>query len=402
MNNQEKAFRKLSRLKVGALFMEMGTGKTKVAMDLIASKKNKIDYILWICPFSTKSDIEIERLKWHSDLEIDIIGFETLSLSDRIYLEIFEKVKTHRTFIIADESLEIKNGKAIRTERITRLRDMSDYRLILNGSPLSKNVLDLWSQMNFLSPKILNMTYDEFRNNYAEYYIRGRLKGLVKKQCNIPHLISLIKPYIFDCNLDLGKMKNYYSYSYSLANPFEYQEIKDKYAQSYCLDFMALSTELQRCFCGSKRKLEIVNQIISESEEQFIVYVKFLGSIPESAYCITGNVSEKDRKIILDDFRKGKIKVLYITYGCGTFGLNLQCCHNVIFAEHVFDYAHRIQSEARIYRIGQKYDVNYYDIKCDVGLERMITASQNKKSNLSLEIKKEIERVGKDKCLKNM
>lgn len=50
----------------------------------------------------------------------------------------------------------------------------------------------------------------------------------------------------------------------------------------------------------------------------------------------------------------------------------------------------------------QKHDVNYYDIKCDIGLERMITASQNKKSNLSLEIKKEIERVGKDKCLKNM
>lgn len=41
MTDQEKAFEKLSKLKVGALFMEMGTGKTKVALDLIASKKRE-------------------------------------------------------------------------------------------------------------------------------------------------------------------------------------------------------------------------------------------------------------------------------------------------------------------------------------------------------------------------
>lgn len=41
MTKQEEAFKKLSRLKVGALFMEMGTGKTKVALDLISSKQNK-------------------------------------------------------------------------------------------------------------------------------------------------------------------------------------------------------------------------------------------------------------------------------------------------------------------------------------------------------------------------
>ena len=58
VNNQELAFEKLSRLKVGALFMEMGTGKTKIALDLIASKAHKVSYILWICPFSIKNEIE--------------------------------------------------------------------------------------------------------------------------------------------------------------------------------------------------------------------------------------------------------------------------------------------------------------------------------------------------------
>ena len=42
LKNQQLAFDKLSRLKVGALFSEMGTGKTKVALDLINSKQIKL------------------------------------------------------------------------------------------------------------------------------------------------------------------------------------------------------------------------------------------------------------------------------------------------------------------------------------------------------------------------
>lgn len=109
MNNQQLAFEKLSKLKVGALFMEMGTGKTKVALDLIASKKDKVDYILWICPYSIKQEIEQERLKWHPELDIDIVGCETISMSDYKAAAIHRNVRTHKTFIIVDESLKIKN-----------------------------------------------------------------------------------------------------------------------------------------------------------------------------------------------------------------------------------------------------------------------------------------------------
>lgn len=94
--DQEKAFEKLSKLKVGALFMEMGTGKTKVALDLIASKKEKIDYILWICPFSIKSEILVEKNKWHPELEIEVVGCESIGSSDRIYIELLNKVENSK------------------------------------------------------------------------------------------------------------------------------------------------------------------------------------------------------------------------------------------------------------------------------------------------------------------
>ena len=154
MNKQELAFEKLSKLKVGALFMEQGTGKTKVALDLICSKLHKVDYVLWICPYSLKNEIEAERLKWQPELKLEIVGVETISGSDRTYLEILRKVQRQRTFIVVDESLKIKNKEAKRTQRILKLGEYASYKLILNGTPLSNNVLDLYTQMQFLSPKI--------------------------------------------------------------------------------------------------------------------------------------------------------------------------------------------------------------------------------------------------------
>lgn len=401
--NQKEAIDKLSKLKVGALFMEMGTGKTKVALELLASKKSKVQYLLWISPFSLKNEVVAEIKKWHPELlnEIEVVGCETIGQSDRRYMEIRKRVEDNKTFIVVDESLKIKNMEAKRTKRIIELGKMSEYRLILNGTPITRNVTDIWSQMEFLSPKILNMSYRMFKDTYCEYYIRGKLRGLVKKQHNIEHLISKIEPYIFDSRLEIDKNKNYYDYTYKVENRAEYEAIKQEYLQRCAgeVDFFVFTTLLQRYYCKSKTTM--LNEIIKQLDEAVIVFVKYLESIPEGAMKITGDVSLEDRKKVIENFRKEKGQ-LYITYGCGAHGLNLQFCRNIIFAEHCFDYGQRIQAEARIYRIGQEHDVNYYNLWCDVGLEGIIKASLDKKENLLDEIKKEIEKRGQEEWLKSI
>lgn len=401
MNNQEKAFEKLSKLKVGAIFSETGTGKTKVALDLMASKVHKVDYFLWICPFSIKHEIEAEKEKWHPELEFDVVGVESLGQSDRIYLQTMKKMENKKCFIVVDESLKIKNIEAKRTQRVLKLGQMAEYRLILNGTPLSRNILDLYTQMNFLSPKILDMSYLEYKNNYCEYYIRGRLRGLVKAQYNIEHLVSKIEPYIVDSDLDIEPKKEYRDYYYFLENYEEYEETKEKYLDLYDelmdFDFYSMITELQRIYCRDKQ--EDLERLIEKIKEPVIVFVRFLESIPDGALRIDGSV--KDRKGVIDQFREHG-GVLYITYGCGSYGLNLQFCHNIIFAEHCFDYAQRIQAEARIYRMGQTEDVHYYNLWCDTGLEQMIQASLDKKEGLLREVKTEIDKKGVKEWVKNL
>lgn len=398
LKNQQLAFDKLSRLKVGALFMEMGTGKTKVALDLINSKSNKIDYILWICPFSIKNEIIKERDKWYPSMKIDVVGCETIGSSDRTYLEILKKVTTSKTFIVVDESLKIKNINAKRTRRIIEFGEYAQYKLILNGTPITKNVIDLYTQMQFLSPKILKMSFNQFKNTYCEYYIRGKLKGMVKKQHNIEHLISLIEPYIFDCDLDIEAKKMYYNYFYDV-DTFQYSRLKNELLEGIAnMDFFVLTTKLQQFYTTYKE--EMLKELLEQMNDQVIIFVKYLDSIPAGANKIVGDMNTKERKQVIDKFERGDFKELYITYGCGSYGLNLQFCRNIIFAEHCFDYSQRIQAEARIYRIGQNYDVNYYNLWCNVGLEKMIQSSLNKKSNLLNEIKKEIEKKGENNLKK--
>lgn len=398
LKNQQLAFDKLSRLKVGALFSEMGTGKTKVALDLINSKSNKIDYILWICPFSIKNEIIKERDKWYPSMKIDVVGCETIGSSDRTYLEILKKVTTSKTFIVVDESLKIKNINAKRTRRIIEFGEYAQYKLILNGTPITKNVIDLYTQMEFLSPKILKMSFNQFKNTYCEYYIRGKLKGMVKKQHNIEHLISLIEPYIFDCDLDIEAKKMYYNYFYDV-DTFQYSKLKNELLEGIAnIDFFVLTTKLQQFYTTYKE--EMLKELLGQINDQVIIFVKYLDSIPAGANKIVGDMNTKERKQVIDKFERGDFKELYITYGCGSYGLNLQFCRNIIFAEHCFDYSQRIQAEARIYRIGQNYDVNYYNLWCNVGLEKMIQSSLNKKSNLLNEIKKEIEKKGENNLKK--
>lgn len=395
---QNQAIAKLGRLKVGALFCAMGTGKTKMALDLIASKSHKFDYALWICPYSLKAEIEAERQKWHPELTLDVIGCESIGSSDRIYLELLKKTEGKRTFIVVDESLKIKNRRAKRTERIIKLGEQAKYKLILNGTPISKNYCDIWAQMQFLSPKILSMSYNQFYNTYCEYYTRGKYKGRIKRFVNIPHLIDKISPYVFEASLDIDTRKQYHAkYYHTPMDSYEKykDEIFDQYFNEYRddLNFNAFAMKLQKFYTSHSDRTEKMDELIQEINDRVIVFVRFIASIPEGAHKITGDEKAKERKEILEAFKRKEFNVLYITYGCGSFGLNLQFCKNMIFAEHTWDYAVREQAEARIYRMGQGEEVNYYNMICDgVGLEEMIFDCVSKKSNMLDTVKKEIQK----------
>ena len=142
LQHQSEAKRHLEEWKVGALFMEAGTGKTKVAVDIVNA--SPCDFVLWIGPLQTirtgNVTNEVAR-QGGFNMPCSFVGVESIGGSDRIYLNTVEDLKSYeKPFVVVDESLKIKNAEAKRTKRLLEIGKIVEYKLILNGTPLSRNL----------------------------------------------------------------------------------------------------------------------------------------------------------------------------------------------------------------------------------------------------------------------
>ena len=188
-----------------AFFLEMGTGKSKIAIDtlgalyengdidtalIIAPKgvydnwvkkeipthlPDRIDYrvVRWN-PSFTKSfresltNIAVPKQREAKTLSILVMNVEALSTikgseSALKYLHL-----NPNNLVIVDESTTIKTHTAKRTKNALRIAREAKYRRILTGSPITKDPMDLFSQCDFLSPNALGFkSYYSFRGRYA-------------------------------------------------------------------------------------------------------------------------------------------------------------------------------------------------------------------------------------------
>ena len=84
-DHQCAAVEKLSRVKVGALYMEQGTGKTRTTLELIKMRMDvgKVDKAIWLCPCSVKQNLHNDIVYHCGEMPDNIIicGIETLSTS---------------------------------------------------------------------------------------------------------------------------------------------------------------------------------------------------------------------------------------------------------------------------------------------------------------------------------
>lgn len=399
--HQNEAIEHLRQWRVGALFMEPGTGKTRATLEII--RQCDTDFILWIGPLGTIrtrdgiASISDEIAKWGGvPAPIRFVGAESISASDRIFMETMAEMKAYRNvFCVVDESLKIKNADAKRTRHIIELGNIARYRLILNGTPLCRNIVDMWSQMEFLSPQILNMTHRKFVETFCRTKTITHKVGGVKiweKTVitgfeNLDYLHSLIRHYVYQCDLQLNISQYYRTRHYylSLEEREAYDEIKERYLDMEMLErrndniFMEMTSEMQHSYCTAVDKFRCVDDILKDVDEsRVIIFCRFVRSRQEC------------------EARYSRARVL--SYQKESFGLNLQDYDVTIYFDKIWDYALRLQSSRRTYRTGQEHDCLYYDLTGDVGLERLIDRNIDRKIDM-LEYFKKISREELEKEL---
>ena len=404
-NNQIQAFNKFSKLKVGALFMKMGTGKTRVAIELV--DYNKCDLLIYVAPFSTLKNIEEEFIKWNLKTEYILIGYETISSSDKKYLDLLSKLENKKCFIIADESIFIKNEETKRYNRLINIRNKCEYALILNGTPLTKNEFDLYNQMQFLSPLIMKMSKNQFLNTFFKkitYKKKDKKENTFYKfsEVNAELLYKMIEPYIFKCDLDFNKeVKEIYNYiQYQNENDYYIEKEKklEEYIEKGTSDVIINMLVSLNVIASNyeKKNDELIKYI---KDRQVIVFCNYISEIEYissklECYIITGQTTHRNE--IIDKFKHDN-KPLLMTMGVGSYSLNLQFCNEIVYSSLTFDYAKLEQSKYRIKRIGQERDIKYTYFLTDLGINKMILENIDRKCTLDNLVK---EKMMKGELLK--
>lgn len=432
--HQQRAFQKLSKIKVGALYMEMGTGKTRTALELCLKRVNegKVSKVLWLCPCSVKNTIEKEISK-HVDGSpslFEICGIETLSSSIKANARLRRLVHRESVFLVVDESNLVKNHKAIRTRNITELSDYCKYKLILNGTPISRNEADLFAQWKILDWRILGYrSFWSFSRNHIIW--DEKIWGKIRDMKNTQHLVKRISPYTYQIRksecITLPE-KTYKTYFYSLTP--QQREHYDFVANELLFELDKLEphtiyrlfTGLQNVISGFRVKIgeklekthffqnplenprvEMLLELIERiGEEKILIFCKYTREIYEitellnaeygtgSAVPFSGEVSQKKRQLHKELFSQNA-RFLVANKTCAGYGLNLQFCSYAIFYNNDWDYATRGQAEDRIHRIGQTKNVHIMDICADGTLDERILACLSRKENLVESFKKNVE-----------
>lgn len=388
-STQSEAHDKASEWICFALFMTMGTGKTRVAVEL--ANKRDCDLLVYIAPLRLidPKDPEIKSVKeevakWggFKAKEVIYIGVETIGQSDRQYLQIYSKIRTAwNPMIIVDESIKIKNHDAKRTKRVLELGKMAGNKLILNGEPITRDLLDIYPQMQFLDPRILNMSLAEFKNTFCKYTTiikyNGRHREIGRKEFitgyeNIDYLYSLIGQYVYECDLDLGVKQIFETKYYTLDDEAQeqYTYLKERYLDDEMLllknnnIFLELTMKMQHQYCITPEKFDLVDGWIKDkAEDKLIIYCKYIAS--------------------RETCQKRYPGAVVLNYKSGSHGYNLQVRPYMIFFDGTFDWGDVSQGMKRNFRLGQKMDCRYLTLEGGVNLETLIRKNNNKKAYMA-------------------
>ncbi|WP_304068605.1 DEAD/DEAH box helicase [Megamonas hypermegale] len=367
---QEYAVQKFAKQRAAALFMEMGTGKTLTAIELARLHQDRYDCLLWLAPVSTLKNAEAEIVK-QGGLNKPIIyrGYESIAASDRIYTELLDQLKDKRIFLVCDESLFLKNGETKRWQRTNNIRqEYAEFVVLLNGTPMSRDEMDIYWQMELLSPLILKMTEKQYRNVlFTKVTVKrhGHRKHSYYRRCqtNLAWLKSKIEPYVYECDLQLPvvleekeeaiRVSEYTRGLYAEAK----QELLRAISSYDDYEIMAALSRMKCIVACDRQKNDAIAKAIADRHVLvFCEYREELNRIvaktKNGVFAIDGDTPIAERDQIIRDWKETDKPLVTMT-ACSSFGLNLQEAEGVVFASLPWDYATYTQALHRVYRTGQ-------------------------------------------------
>jgi SNF2 family DNA or RNA helicase len=194
--HQKQAFWFAEQLKGVMLAMDMGTGKTKVSVDLVVNRGHMATVIF--CPKSVIMTWQREFPKHAPEgFEIEVLGLDEPNKTVKKKAEMakaFVELQRARNkpfvlvmnydaawrepmddfllkqkwdCMIVDESHKSKAPGGKFSMFASRLADRTEYRICLTGTPLAHSPLDAYAQYRILDKGVFGTSYQAFKSRFA-------------------------------------------------------------------------------------------------------------------------------------------------------------------------------------------------------------------------------------------
>uniref|UniRef100_UPI004026510E DEAD/DEAH box helicase n=1 Tax=Gemmiger formicilis TaxID=745368 RepID=UPI004026510E len=430
----------------GELF-EMGCGKTLTTIAVAGALYNlgKIDRVLVVAPTSVCSvwphDLnqfaafpwearvllgdKKKRLKALNELEnwpfkalrIAVINYESTHREG-----IFEALAAYKPdLIVCDESQRIKNPSAAQSKALHKLGDAAPFRMILSGTPVQNNAVDLYSQYRFLDPAVYGANFYAFKNRYCimggygQHQIVGyrNMDELVEKEHSVAYRVTKE-----EC-LDLPQQTFINRYvQFTDAEQAIYEQLrKSSFLEletgenvtattilTMYLRLMQLTggfltaDESTRPKQVNTAKLDaladIVDDYVVDAGKKLVIFARFRAEIAAIENMlrlrkiqygsIYGDVPMEERGKIVEDFQTNPAtKVFVAQIQTAGLGITLHAASTAVFYSYDYNYANYAQALARIHRIGQRFPVTYIHLVVDGSIDEKILAALENKEDMA-------------------
>ncbi|MGV3599666.1 MAG: DEAD/DEAH box helicase [Dyadobacter fermentans] len=414
----------------GCLADDMGLGKTVQTLALLQSEKEggADRPSILIMPTSLLYNWQLEASKFTPDLRVllytgtnrekDTAQFDHYDLIltsygiIRLDIDLMEDYRFN--YVILDESQAIKNPSSIITKAVRRLN--SAHRLVLTGTPIENNTLDLWSQMSFVNPGLLgSQTF--FRD---EFQVPIEKKGDEEKT---KRLYNLIKPFILrrlksQVATDLPEKVESIQYcDMSGEQEKAYEEAKAYYRNLILqsIDSEGMSKSQLVVLQGLTRLRQLANhpvmvdpeyahdsgkfedvlyklQTVMSEDHKILIFSQYIKHLDlfrhyldekEINYAYLDGAT-RDRQEQVESFQNDEnIKIFLISLKAGGLGLNLTAADYVFILDPWWNPAIEAQAVDRAHRIGQDRTVFTYKFITKNSVEEKILALQRSKKQLA-------------------
>lgn len=358
---------------------------------------------------------ELKDYKFRA-LKVAIINYESV-WRDEIYEALMD---WDPDLVIADESQRIKTHTATQSKAMHQIGDRTRYKLILSGTPVQNNAIDLYSQFRFLDSSIFGKNYYQFRSRYAvmggfnnkQIVAYKNMDQLIKKEHSIAYRVTkadaldlpeqtFLTRYV---QLKPADMKIYKTLKRNSVVELETGNVTATTVLTKLLRLQQLTggflqedqADKPEFVSDAKIKAleEILDDYVLECGKKLVVFCRFrteialieqLLSKKKIQYgLIYGDIKIADRGDIVKDFQENpETKVFLAQIDTAGLGITLTAADTCVYYSVNYNYAAYSQSLARIHRIGQKNKCTYIHLVCEDTVDEKVLAALAKKEDLA-------------------